>query len=174
MQKNNRFALRINRFSNPVFIQRTYSCVQIKKNFKSLNLDNEKFTNFASSMGSQKYKLVKGIYIDFLKNVDIIKQFELDEIIYEKAKIERLKNIISTNIEKEVTDSEIVNNVLKFKNRTDKEVQFYFYYDGKILNLLLIDLYHLGIIALKNGIDISERQYLKHKDDKCCLSNVVK
>lgn len=175
MQENNRFLLRTNRFNCPEIVDKKFSCIQVKKNFKSINIPKEKFTNFASSMGSKKYKLVKDIYIKYLNKSNIIDMcFYADELIYEKSKIDRLKTIIEANIGREISKDEIIKKVWKFKNKEDVEIQFYFYYDGKVLNLLLIDLYHLGIIAQKNGRYIWENKYLNNKGNRCCLSNIVK
>ena len=108
-------------------------------------------------------------------NIDIINLYmNADELINEKKKIERLKTIIEKNIGRSLTTNEMIENIYKFKHKEDKEIQFYFYYDGKVLNLVLIDLYHLGITALKRGKDLSTIQYQKNKKNKCCLSNIVK
>ena len=174
MQEKNSFTLRMNRFINPVTVDKSFSCIQMKKNLKSVHIDKQLFTNYSKSMASNKYRLVKDVWEKYKNNSDITNECMIaDEIINEKKKIDRLKEIIFQNTGKNITKVEIVNNVYKFKHKQDKEVQFYFYYDGKILNLLLVDLFHLGIPALKNGVDVSERQYLNNKRNRCCLSNIV-
>ena len=175
MQEVNRFIIRKNRFLNPIMIDKSYSCIQLKKNLKSINLKEQKFTNFAKSMGSKKYKIVKEIWEKYNNKSDITNQYmEADEMINEKNKIDRLEKIISENIGRELTKSEMINNIFKFKHKEDKEIQFYFYYNGKTLNLVLVDLFHLGIVAMKNGKYIYNSQYLNNKDNKCCLSNITK
>ena len=96
-----------------------------------------------------------------------------DELINDGNKIIRLKKIIEKNINKTLTKNEMINNIYKFKHIDDNEIQFYFYYDGKILNLVLIDLFHLGIKALKNGRDIFKIRYDQNKSNKLCLSHVI-
>lgn len=175
MQENSTFNLRTNRFGNVEMVEKRYSCIQLKRNMKSIHLSDKNFTNFTSSMGSSKYKKVKEIYRDFTNNTDIInKYFQPDELINEKEKIQRLKSIIEKNIGEELTIGEIINNVQKFKCIDDKEIQFYFYYKNNILNLILVDLYHLGIFAQKNGRYIWQAKYNKAREYKCCLSNIVR
>ena len=175
MQENNIFILRENRFTNPTLSQKKFSCIQIKKNFKSINLPDHLFTNFSKSMGSEKYKLVREIWNLYKNHSDIVGQCMMaDEIINEKKKIERLKKIIAQNTGEEISEREIINNVFKFKHKKDVEIQFYFYYDGKVLNLILIDLFHLGITAKKNGKEMGTIKYIRNKDNKCCLSNITK
>lgn len=175
MQGNNRFVLRENRFINPIYTEKRFSCIQLKKYFKSIHVPEKLFTNYCKSMGANKYKLVRNIWNNFKNDTDIINLYmNADELINEKKKIERLKTIIEKNIGRSLTTNEMIENIYKFKHKEDKEIQFYFYYDGKVLNLVLIDLYHLGITALKRGKDLSTIQYQKNKKNKCCLSNIVK
>lgn len=175
MQENNRFLVRTNRFTNPENIEKGFSCIQFKKNLKSVHLVDEKFTNYSKSMASNKYRIVKEVWEKYKNHSDITRTFMVaDEMINDGNKIERLRKIISTNINESITTQDIVNNVCKFKHKDDKEVQFYFYYDGKILNLILVDLFHLGITAKINGIEVSNQKYLENKRNKCCLSNMTK
>ncbi len=175
MLENKQFVVTKNRFNNPTKIQKSYSCIQLRQNLKSLNVESELFTNFAKSMGGNKYKLVKDIWEKHNKHLDITDEcMEADEIINNKAKIDRLRNIITQNTGRVFTNNDIVTSVYKFKHKEDKEIQFYFFYDGKVLNLLLVDIFHLGITALKNGQEVAERQYLINKKNKCCLSNITK
>ena len=175
MQGNNRFTVKKNRFTNPVNVDKNYSCIQLKKNLKSLNIEEQYFTNYSKSMASNKYRLVKEVWQKYKNHSDITSDYMIaDEMINEKKKIDRLKDIISRNTGQKITNQEIINNVFKFKHKQDKEIQFYFYYDGKILNLVLVDLFHLGIPALKNGIEVAGKQYLNNKRNKCCLSNITR
>lgn len=175
MQGNNRFTVMKNRFTNPVKIDKDYSCIQLRKNLKSLNIGEQCFTNYSKSMASNKYRLVKEVWQKYKNHSDITNEYMIaDEMINEKKKIDRLKDIISKNTGEKITNQEIINNVFKFKHKIDKEIQFYFYYDGRILNLVLVDLFHLGIPALKNGKEVASRQYLNNKKNKCCLSNITR
>lgn len=175
MQGKNRFVVRENRFTNPQYIEKSFSCIQIKKNFKSIHIPEQLFTNFSKSMGTKKYMLVRDIWNLYKNNSNIIDSYmDADELINEHKKIERLRDIISKNIGEEITKTAVINNIYKFKHKQDKEIQFYFYFDGKVLNLVLIDLFHLGITALKNGKDLSELNYHNNKKNKCCLSNITR
>lgn len=175
MQESNRFTVRVNRFVNPQNIEKVFTCVQMKKYLKSINLSDEYFTNYSKSMASNKYRLVKEVWEKCKNKSNVTDSCMLaDEMINEKNKIDRLKKIIMENINKEITNQEIINNVYKFKHKEDKEVQFYFYHDGKILNLILVDIFHLGIPALKNGKEVYKNKYLTNRKNKCCLSNIIK
>lgn len=177
LENRKSFNLRTNRFDNEQYTNIEYSCMQIKKNLKSLNIEKEHFTNFCTSMGCQKYRIIKKIYIENKSNVNILdKYFLSDELINDKEKndaykINRLKRIIN-NVGEPLTFLQIINNVIKFKYKEDEEIQLYVFKDGKVLNLILIDLYHLGIFAKKNGKYIWKDMYNRHKRDKCNLKHI--
>ena len=174
MQENNSFLLRSNRFKNPELSEKSFSCIQLKKNLKSIHLSEEMFTNYIKNMGTEKYRKIKNIWEKHKLNSNIINLYmNADELINDGNKIIRLKKIIEKNINKTLTKNEMINNIYKFKHIDDNEIQFYFYYDGKILNLVLIDLFHLGIKALKNGRDIFKIRYDQNKNNKLCLSHVI-
>lgn len=175
MQENNIFYIRRNRFNNPKLSEKNFSYIQLQKSFKSIHLSKELFTNYSSSMAAKKYTIVKNVWKKYQEKSNIIDLYmNADELINENKKIERLKRIIEKNIDKSLTNNEIIHNIYKFKHKEDKEIQFYFYYNGKILDLVLIDLFHLGITASKNSRDLSESNYLSNKKNRVCLSHIVK
>ena len=178
MLEGNKITIRTNRFTNhPSIMIREYTCIQMKKYLKSIKSANEKFTNYASSAAAKKYKKVKSLYEANKVNSDTIgDNFIADEINYQKNKIDRLIRIIYENTNILISKKDIINKkIRKYKNNEDKEIQFYFYSaDEKVLNLLLVDLYHLGIPALKNGKDVWNLNYSNHENDKYCLSNITK
>ena len=174
LENRKKFNLRTNRFCKEQYETIEYSCMQVSKNLKSLNIENEYFTNFCKSNGCKKYMTIKKLYLENKSKINILdKYFLSDELINDKEKndsykINRLKRIIQIFGEN-LTFSQIINNVIKFKYKYDEEIQLYVFRNGKILNLVLIDLYHLGIFARKNGKYIWKDMYNNHKKDKCNL-----
>lgn len=174
LQNRKTFTKRYNRFSNPHNMEISYSCLQMKKNLKSIKSEEYSFTNFCSSMGCKKYKIIKKLYLENKENINILdKYFQSDELLSNNKKIERLRNLFNI-IGENISKNEIIYNVSKFKNNEDNEIQLYVYRKGKVQNLLLIDLYHLGIFAKKNNKYIWQQKYDKHKNDKCDLFNITK
>ena len=172
MQQNNSFSLRQNRFTNRIKIQeKWYNCLQYKKYFKSVHEENEMFTSYVKTMGSEKYKELKDIYKSFLNNEDVLgKKFQADELIYNDSKITRLFNIIYENTGIKLTRIDVPK-IYKFKYNEDDEVQFYFYLNNGVLNLYLVDIYHLGIVAKKDG---KYRWKEKYKSKRAFRLNISK
>lgn len=176
--KNNTFVKRINRFdeNKTSFMEEKYSCIQMKTNMKSIKLSNEKFTNFAKSQGAKIYKELNSIYKDLckLRNVNIGDLFKVDEIIYNGKLYKRLKNIIESNLQKKLTDAELVNKVIKCSYKDNKSIRLYFYYkEGDVLNLVLVDLYHLALYSNKSSGYDYEKIYSRNKSFNYNIENIV-
>ena len=118
MQENNIFYIRRNRFNNPKLSEKNFSYIQLQKSFKSIHLSKELFTNYSSSMAAKKYTIVKNVWKKYQEKSNIIDLYmNADELINENKKIERLKRIIEKNIDKSLTNNEIIHNIYKFKHK---------------------------------------------------------
>ena len=173
MQLNSSFSLRQNRFSERIeVIDKEYTCVQYKKYFTSVKNEKEMFTNFISSLASLKYIILKKIYRSFNNNEDTLgKMFQADELIYNSYKIGRLFNIIYQNTGLKLKRSDI-SKIYKFKYSEDDEIQIYFYFSNGILNLILVDIYHLGIVAKKDGKYRWIEKYKSKRRYKLDIANI--
>lgn len=177
MQKNNRnqISIRKNRFNEAEcrFEEEQYSCLKMKKNFKSMHDKDNKFTNYEKSCGTDSYAELRKIYKDFKNGVDILNKYFIgDELLSDKKKIERLRNIFYNNTQETINYYEIVNKVRKYKHREVPRIQFYIHRCNNELNLILVDVYHLGIPGQKNGKYIDERVYLQNMKNKIDIQRI--
>lgn len=171
----NVFIERKNRFTdNTLFIPKEYNSFCFNGNLKSDNFGDLNFTNFVNSKEKKKYKDLKMLCIELLNCTNALeKHFIADEVkTSSTAKIARLNNIISRVNKEEIN---IQNQILKFKNREDPEIQLYIQNDDGELKVLLIDLYHLGIEAfnLKIGKWDLLGAYRANKECKYDISNIA-
>ena len=151
--KQNLIQIRVNRFNNPTFKTKKYLGFSFNDNLKSVNLNELEFTNYVKSRNCKKYLDLKRICIKLEKDKnELYKLFEADELDSNTSviKYERLLKILSIVNNREIQKEEII---LKFKNKNDKEIQFYIKDENGIFMLYLIDIYHIGIEAKnkKNG-----------------------
>lgn len=133
MQKNNinQISIRKNRFEKEgcKFEEEQYSCLKMKKNFKSIHDKDNKFINFEKSCGTDSYAELRKIYKDFKNGVDILdKYFGGDELLPDKKKIERLRKIFYTNTQQIIDSREIVGSVRKYKHKKIPRIQFYIHH----------------------------------------------
>lgn len=144
---SNRFTKRINRFSNPRFVEEEYTGFDFNNNIKSNDIEELSFTNYTSSNGCYKYLKLEEICIKIAKNNNEWSKMFLADEVEIKADIPKINRIYK--IMKIVNNKDIdrENIILKFKNNEDKEIQFYIKKEKSKLKLYLIDLYHLGIEA---------------------------
>ncbi len=173
LESSNKFRYRTNRFKGNCtqYVEKDYSCLMMKKNFKSIHDASNKFTNYEKSQGTDNYKELRKIYREYKNGVDILdKYFEGDELlsdgIPDKLKLARLQNIIQLNTGENISSKDLVYNTWKYKHTSMTNIQFYLHKKSKDLNLILVDTHHLGIYAQKNGKYVHEREYQKHKDNK--------
>ena len=97
--------------------------------------------------------------------------FQADELIYNSYKIGRLFNIIYQNTGLKLKRSDI-SKIYKFKYSEDDEIQLYFYFSNGILNLILVDIYHLGIVAKKDGKYRWIEKYKSKRRYKLDIANI--
>lgn len=177
MQKNseNQISIRKNRFNEAEcrFDEEQYSCLKIKRNFKSIHDKDNKFTNYEKSCGTDSYAELRKIYKDFKNGVDILNKYFIgDELLSDKKKIERLMNIFYNNTQETIKYYEIVNKVRKYKHKEIPRIQFYIHRCNNELNLILVDIYHLGIPGKKNNKYIDDRIYRKNMNNKTDIQRI--
>lgn len=176
--KKNSISIRRNRFDkrNCRFENEEYACLKFKKNFKSIHDEQNKFTNFDRSYGTRTYKELRKIYKEFKDGVNILdKYFIGDELILDKVKIGRLRRIFYNISGIGFTNVDIIKNVWKYKHKTIPRLQLYIYKEpNKELNLILIDIFHLGIYAQKNGTYHEKNIYLQNKDNHVDIKDITK
>lgn len=153
-------------------------------NLRSDKLEEEKFTNYIKSYDNKYYEILTEIF-DKLKydNYTFLQEFELDE--YEASEYtqasKRLKRIIMKV--NNLKDERLLPKIDKFKPtryQREKEKRF----DGirlyvstnvnGIIDLYLIDIYHLGIDAYNyktNSYDL-EKNYNTTKEYNKCISKI--
>lgn len=154
-------------------------------NLHSEKIEKEKFTNYLSSYENTLYSLLENIFNKLQKDeYDFLKEFELDEYKASEytEEYKRLKRIIAT-----VNGIEDVNKlpkIDKFKpvKHLRKEQKRYdgirlFVHTGKdgIIDLYLVDLYHLGIDAFnyRTGHYDLTRNYNSTKEYHKCISKIA-
>lgn len=174
-KEKNIFQLRVNKYSNERFKKEEYSEFNFNNCLKSDNFEDLQFTNHVKSKEVKKYKLLLDICIELSKNSDVIdKKFEATEIepSMNKRKLERLYEIIR-RVSKEKVDC--TNQILKFKNKQDKEIQIFVKKEEDSLKLYLIDLYHLymEVPNFKTGRCDLSGIYKNHKNLQHCISSIA-
>lgn len=152
MQENNVFYLRKNRFSNDVkYVDEGYTEFDFNNNLKSNKIEELEFTNYLSSNQCNKYYVLFDICQKLYNNYkNLNKLFVPDEFDSGKYNSKRVYEIISVVNNREIEQKQII---YKFKNKNDKEIQFYISKENNVLKLYLIDIYHIVIEATnyKNG-----------------------
>lgn len=147
------------------------------KNYYSKNLKEYNFTNFLKENGDfNKKEILKEINLN--NNIKYLeKKFELKELHESKAKTDRVLNIINSYSNTNVDD---ICKIKKYKNISDKEIQLYIIKNDNDYEVILIDIYHLGIPSekhkLPNGITIKSRndvKYNKFKENCYNISNII-
>ncbi len=115
----------------------------------SINLPVLFFTNFFTSNCCKEYFTLKEIVENMQKDLnDILLKFEGTEIIVDNKKTLRLVEIIKNSVPtKELTEVDIISQVIKLRYNKEKNIQFFIYNNNGTLEIYLIDLYHLAIPA---------------------------
>lgn len=147
------------------------------RNYYSKNLREYNFTNFLKENGDfNKKKILKEINSN--NNIEYLeKKFELRELSESKAKTDRVLNIINSYSNTNIDD---ICKIKKYKNVNDKEIQLYIIKNENEYEVVLIDIYHLGIPSekhkLSNGVTIKSRndvKYDKFKENCYNISNII-
>lgn len=154
-------------------------------NLHSEKIEEEKFTNYLSSYGTILYEILKNLFDKLQKDeYEFLNEFELDE--YEASEYteesKRLKRIIAKA--NRIADIEKIPKIDKFKpvKRLRKEQKrfdgirlFVHTREDGIIDLYLVDLYHLAIDAFnyKTGHYDLDRNYNSAKEYKKCISKIA-
>lgn len=143
-------------------------------NNKSINLEEEQFTNFLSANEGDKDEKkaltkIKEQIIQSNINDDMFEIMELKEVPKETSRILRIVNSYGSGSISNIID------LLKCKYRYTPTVQLYVKNNNKVFEIYLVDVHHLGLPGdyFKNGKRIKyniEKLYDKHKNKTECLS----
>lgn len=170
---SNRFTKRIDRFTNPRFVEEEYSEFDFNNNIKSDNIEELFFTNYTSSNICNKYIKLEEICVKIANNNnEWSKAFVADEIEIKNdlPKLNRIYEIMKIVNSKEINREDII---LKFKNTEDQEIQFYIKQEDGKLKLYLIDIYHLGIEAKNKRTGRTDMKGM-YKARKKCSYDIIK
>ena len=115
----------------------------IKNNY-SINLPEHLFTNFLSGQETAQKKFVEQLKVKAADRNILTKGFDIRQIEEGKSDCDRLLNIINTYDD---TNIEFIHDIFKCKFENEKSCQVYIVANKKdnILEVVLIDLYHLGL-----------------------------
>ncbi|MDR3195582.1 MAG: hypothetical protein LBT58_02180 [Endomicrobium sp.] len=169
--------------------------VILEESSKSKNFRDLKFTNFISSEICKEYKVLKNVYENWKKSIDIISDFESVEIENRnQEKIRRLCTIIAKHRKRKCYLPEckcnkcFERNILKTiehkyisKNSLEDlkvPLRIFAKKVGDIIYVCLIDCFHLAFLAVNRDIGKKniELQYYDKKlyKNKYCISNIKK
>lgn len=143
---NSTFNIRKDRFreTGPKFDTVSITKIDIGNSFDSINLEEEFFTNFASSKDQKVYKLVEDFYKIYINNEDPFKDYCADEIYYKEKVIDRLINIIN-EVNDEQYEKKDLPYIFKMKNKSYPKLHLYITVNNNFAKIILIDLFHIGI-----------------------------
>lgn len=177
MRTTNIFFKRKNRFKRE-FEETEYSQVKLVNNC-SIKVSDEHFTNFLSENGTmdEKTLLEKLCKSVILENQNIDRFFDNDELYESIITTQRLLNIFNNYSTMNLTD---ITGIIKFKSKENSAIQFYMKENGDTLEILLIDLYHLGIPSeyrkIKSGQMIKvdyKKVFEKKEKNNYCISHIT-
>lgn len=171
----NRFKHVLYRYNTPVIKEESYLKLEMDYAMKSINIKEEKYTNFVKTYQNEQYKLLSKIYIDYKNGKNILSRFVAYDIELYSKNTKRLSNILSYN---NIQNFTLVrtSNVLKYHLIGNNKIRRYIEKNkNNILNVRLIDIYHLAIPSVHRGIPaevMKERIYNKHRNNKISISNL--
>lgn len=167
--------------SKTKFSRETYDSFDFGNSLNSYNDSTLYFTNFVKSKENELYKKLEE-YIKESKYDDYSffdNDFEpMDEIKYTEPAAKRLLEIINKGYHHNYSPKDLQNIFkVKHKDKDKKRFQFYIHNDSGNLKIILIDFFHLGIVAdyHKDGKVIrmtKEKIYEKEKNNNWNLSNL--
>lgn len=174
MQDYNIINIRKNRFnSNTTFEPFYFKKFDFEKGLKSINNKKLLFTNNAKDETEDTFNSVLNMYLSYLENdlSFLTDDFLADEILLGDRAI-RLIKIIS-EIQKTKYTKNDLKNIIKLNNKNNPALHFFVKLSRNNLNLVAIDLYHMGIYGDKKGVTIPmERIYKRHKKNNCGLERI--
>lgn len=174
----NRFNNGKSRFSKTIFDSSSIGKIDFERGLVSKKNKDLNFVNYANNQDEKVYNIVMDYYIRYLeKDYSFIDEFEMDELT-DGYRVDRLLNIINY-VQNTKYSTEDCRYILKMKHNEEKPLHFYFKRSKNNLNLILIDLYHLGIYGslFKNGkehIISVERIYRRNKNNEIDLMELKK
>ena len=166
--------------SNPVFKDLFFKDVDLNQALHSVNISDEKFTNFIKTKNDFQYTQLEEIYNCNDLSVILENKFEsgtelLDNYSSDEYKLRRLFRIIkeNTNIFIGLYNK---HEIIKYKYRTNPSFQLYFRMKNGKITLVLVDIYHLAIPAShgKNTADeMLNKNYEENKRNSICISEIT-
>ncbi len=166
MQQNNIFIN--NKTKNRFRKEEKELILNAKENFKSDRIKEEKFTNYFQSNSSIEYKILNDIYNDYISGINILDKYfnEPDYLYLGSGQTEKINRVLRIAIK--VTNKFLmhidVKDIFKMnlkENYCNDKIRFYFKKNNNELDLLFIDLFHLGILTKQQKLEI---EYNKYKD----------
>lgn len=175
---------RYNRFNQPktIKVNDSYTALSFTNSLKSYKSNELFFTNFVKTENNQCYLWIKKYLNDAKsKNFSFIeREFGfLEDIKYTEPSAKRLLEIINKGYNHRYKPNDL-KNIFELKHNENKKFHLFIYKNRDILNVILIDFFHLGLNAdliLFNGSrkkitnkEIFNKQELNSWD----LSNLLK
>ena len=182
---NNLFAVRKGRFNETgsKFESVSISKIKFENSLNSINYEEQFYINYANSKEQKVYKIIQELYNEISNgNNNILRKYTFDEIYYKEKVVDRIISIINKSSNLEYSKSDLPY-IYKLKNNIESKVHIYIIVNNSLAKILLIDLYHLSIPAdiYSNGklvkrvsLDDLKEMYVKLKNNKCNLNNIIK
>lgn len=172
----NRFTTfkRIDRFKESERLEKVeFESFEMDFAMKSINLEEQEFTNMCKSLSSQQYTTMEDLYYRYKNGENILADFEFGNILpYDN--INRLKNIIDFNLSGQTFK---IHEVYKFSYKQNNKIRFYVKNDNGNLMVVLIDLFHLALPSkheCKTKKEMQREVYLKNKKNKININEIKK
>lgn len=184
MLRNSSFGSRINAVNRNKRFSEGVKKINLL-NARSIDIESEYFTNYTSLGSNEINERFFEIYDNVIINGDSIERYcEGEELRGNGLNTKRLLNILNSYPGMYETN-ETLPSIIKYKNRQKhlRGLQFYLK-ENKVTNeldVILIDLYHLGLPAeyhyTRHGGKIKshpKQQYNKlHKKKHCCMNDLI-
>ena len=142
--------------------------LNMEENFKSDRVKDEKFTNYFESNKSIEYQILKKIYIDYKSGINVLEKYfnSPNYLCLGKGQTEKINRVfrIVLAIARKFIRHEEIGNVFKLNLKEEycnDKIRFYFKKERNELNLLFIDIFHLGILTKTQVLD---EEYDKYKN----------
>ena len=174
-----RFNHVLDRYNSKRVVTEEFSKIEMDFALKSINLEKEKFNNFAKTEKNEQYLLVKELYSKYKSGINILDEFEAYDIELYSKNTSRLAEILTYN-NLEPFSCVRTSNVLKFRlSNSNNTLRIYVEKVNKnnqcILKIRLIDLYHLAIPSRYKSVSadkMKNRLYEQHKRNKINISTI--
>jgi hypothetical protein len=165
-------------FNKSRFQQKYFKNINYGNALHSINEKQFTFTNFVENTGDERFKNLRKIYSSNDPIQILLTEFE-EKPVYDygeedKKTVTRLFNIFTKSGSGFFFFSNC-KDILRYKNKQDKGYQLYFKKDNDTLRLLLVDMYHLGIVAVDKKtykLDYKEKYNNIYRKYKNCISKI--